>query len=213
VSIIDEKTRRFAANSIFPTFFYTAFGLVLAQVGAAQMHGSWRLHAFLAVPGLVLSGLALFRARLHWPAASADMPALRAPALGWYLLLLVAGACTGALVSAGSVMLLGVVAVLTYLLPWMKIPVCRGQFVMASVAVLAGAVAWVVINGRPAQSLYLMTAAWVLYFPPMFMHFLVLVSLDRGYRTHEPRLKGKSGLDEHVRNLAVEPRADIAADS
>jgi hypothetical protein len=108
--------------------------------------------------------------------------------MGWYLLLLVAGACTGALVSVGSVMLLGVVAALTYLLPWMKIPVCRGRFVMSSVAILAGAVAWIVIYGRPAQSLYFMMAAWMLYFLPMFMHLLVLVSLDRGYRTHEHHL-------------------------
>lgn len=188
MSIIDEKTKRYAANSIYPSLFYAALGLVLAQVGAAQMHGSWGLHFFLGVPGLALSGLALFRARLHWPTAGAGTSALRARAMGWYLLLLVAGACTGALVSVGSVMLLGVVAALTYLLPWMKIPVCRGRFVMSSVAILAGAVAWIVIYGRPAQSLYFMMAAWMLYFLPMFMHLLVLVSLDRGYRTHEHHL-------------------------
>jgi hypothetical protein len=198
MSIIDEKTRRYAANSIFPSLFYAALGLVLAQVGAAQMHGSWGLHVFLGVPGLALSGLALFRARLHWSAASAGTPALCTRAFGWYLLLLVGGACTGALVSAGSVLLLGVVAALTYLLPWMKIPVCRSRFVMSSVAILAGAVAWVAIHGGPDQSMYFMMAAWMLYFPPMFMHLLVLVSLDRGYRTDEPRSTGKPEFYEHV---------------
>jgi hypothetical protein len=126
------------------------------------------------------------------------MPALCARALGWYLLLFVAGACTGALVSAGSAGLLGIVAVLTYFLPWMKIPVCRGQFVMSSVAILTGAVAWTVIHGRPAQSMYFMIAAWMLYFPPLFMYLLVLASLDRGYRTHGPRLTDKPELDEHA---------------
>lgn len=29
MSIIDGKTKRFSANSIFPTFFYATFGLVL----------------------------------------------------------------------------------------------------------------------------------------------------------------------------------------
>ena len=198
MSIIDEKSKRFAANSIFPTFFYGAFGLVLAQVGATQMHGSWGLHVFLGLPGLVLSGLTLYRARLHWPAASAGMPALRARALGGYLLLVVVGACMGALVSAGSVMLLGMVASLTYLLPWMKIPVCRGRFIMSSMAILAGAVTWVAIYGRPDQSLYFIMAAWMLYSPALFIHLLVLVSLDRGYCTHEPRLTDKPELDEHV---------------
>ena len=118
--------------------------------------------------------------------------------LGSYLLLLVAGICTGAPVVAGSVMLIGVVPALTYFLPWMKIPVCRGRFVMASVAVLAGAVAWVLIHGGSAQPVYFMIAAWMLYLPPMFMHLLVLVSLDRGYRTNEPGSTGKPERDEQV---------------
>jgi hypothetical protein len=198
MSISDDKTRRFAANSIFPSFFYAALGLVLGQAGASQMHGTWSLHVILGVPGLALSGLVLFRARLHWSAVSAGMPSLRARALGWYLLLFVAGACTGALVCAGSVMLLGMAAASTYLLPWTKIPVCRARFVMSSAAILAGAVTWVVIYSRPAQSLYFMIAAWMLYFAAMVMHLLVLVSLDRGYRTDEPRLTGKPELDEHV---------------
>lgn len=29
MSVIDGKTKRFSANSIFPTFFYATFGLVL----------------------------------------------------------------------------------------------------------------------------------------------------------------------------------------
>jgi hypothetical protein len=198
MSIIDENTRRFAANSLFPSFFYAALGLVLAQMGAAQLHGSWSLHVFLGAPGFVLSGLAIFRARLHWPAAGARMPALRARAPGWYVLLFVVGACIGALVSAGSATLLGLVAALTYLLPWMKIPVCRAQFGLSSTSIVAGAVTWVVIHGRQDQSLYFMLAAWMLYLPPMFMHLLVLVSLDREYRTHDHRPADKPELDEHV---------------
>jgi len=198
MSIIDEQTRRIAANSIFPSFVYAALGLMLGQLGASQINGSWGLHVFLGIPGLGLSGLVLFRARLHWPAGSADITALPARAWGSYLLLLVAGICTGALVVAGSVMLIGVVPALTYFLPWMKIPVCRGRFVMASVAVLAGAVAWVLIHGGSAQPVYFMIAAWMLYLPPMFMHLLVLVSLDRGYRTNEPGSTGKPERDEHV---------------
>lgn len=106
MSIIDEKTRRFAANSIFPSFFCTVLGLVLSQAGAVQLHGSWGLHAFLGMPGLTLSGLLLFRARVHWTAADAGRPSRNTHVLGWYLLLLATGICIGILFSAGSVALL-----------------------------------------------------------------------------------------------------------
>lgn len=178
--IIGEKTRRFAVNSMFPSFFHALLGLVLAQVGAAQMHGAWGLRVFLGVPGVVLSELVLFRARLHWQVISAGMSSLRPRDLRWYVLLLGAGASVGILVSAGSVMLVGMAAAFTYLLPWTKIPVCRDRFAVSSLVMLAGAIAWVVIGGGPAQSLYFVIAAWILYVPPMCMHLLVLVSFDRG---------------------------------
>jgi hypothetical protein len=83
MTIGNERDKRFLANSIFPSFFYAALALVLGQVGAAQMHGSWSLRVFLGAPGLALSGLALFRARLHWPAANAVIRRLaRAPWAG-----------------------------------------------------------------------------------------------------------------------------------
>jgi len=196
--ILDEKSRRFAANGLFPTFFYAALGLALAQVGAAQMHGSWGFRIFLGIPGITLLGLALFRARLHWSAVTAGMPSLRPRALGWYLLLLATGAFVGVLASAGSVLLLGMVAALTYLLPWTKIPVCRAQFVLSSLTILAGAVAWIVLYGRPTHSLYFMLAAWMLHVVSMFMHILVIMSLDRGYCIFEPRLTDKPDIDVRV---------------
>ena len=191
----NENTKRFAANSLFPSFLYAALGLVLSQAGAVQVHGSWGLHVFLGLPGLTLSGLALFRARLHWPAAGAAMSPLRARVLGCYLLLLAAGACIGVLVSIGSVLLLGITAALTYLVPWTKIPACRAGFVVSSVVTLAGAIACAVIYGKPVHPLYLMAFVWMLYVPPMLMQFVVMASLDRGYRIHGPRVTNKTNLD------------------
>jgi len=182
MSISDEKSKRFVANSIFPSIFYAALGLVLAQVGTMRMHGTWGLHVFLGAPGFILIGLALFRARLHWPAAMAYVPSHLPRALGWYLLLAAVGASIGVVVSRGSVVLLGVMPALTYLFPWMRIPVCRARFVVSALVMLAGAIAWVVTEGGSDQSLYFMIAAWLLYFPSMIMHFLVLVVLERGYR-------------------------------
>jgi hypothetical protein len=183
VPIIDVKTRRFAANSMFPSFFYAVLGLMLGQVGAAQMHGGWGLRVFLGVPGLVLAGLVLFRVRLHWPAVDADVPIGRARALGCCLLLLAAGVCFGALIGAGSVLLVGVGSAFTYFLPWIKIPLCRARFVMSAAAMFAGAVAFVVIQRSQVQAMYFMIAAWLLYFPAVCMHLVVLVSLDRSCPT------------------------------
>lgn len=182
MTFIGDKTRRFAANSLFPSLFYAALGLVLVQVGVARLHGSWGLHIFLGAPALALSGLVLCRMRLHWGAGSTGMLPYRPRAMGWYLLLLAAGVVMGEMVSAGSLLLLGVVAAFTYLLPWTKIPVCRGRAVASSLAMLAGAVFWVVIPGRQVQPVYFIRAAWMLYLPIMFLHILILVSLDRAYR-------------------------------
>lgn len=181
MTIGNEKDKRFLANSIFPSFFHAALALVLSQLGLAQMHGFWGLRVFLGAMGLALSGLALFRARLHWPVIESAMPLPRARALGPYLVLLALGVSIGILVSEGSVLLLGTVAALTYLLPWIRIPVCRERFVVSSLVMLAGAIAWGVIRGRP-DPLYFMVAAWILCIAPMCMHILILVSLDRGYR-------------------------------
>jgi hypothetical protein len=193
----NEKDKRFLANSIFPSFFYVTLALVLGQVGAAQMHCSWGLRVFLGALGVALAGLALFRARLHWPAVNAAMPSPRARALGWYPALLAVGVGVGMLVSAGSVLLLGTAAGLTYLLPWIRIPVCRDRFVVSSLVMLAGATAWGVTQARP-DPLYFMVAAWILSIAPMCMHCLILLSLDRGYRVQEPCVTARPGLNAHV---------------
>lgn len=77
MSVIAENTKQFAANSLFPSFSYCLIGFVLVQAGAGQMHGFWTVHLFLSVAGLVLAGLTIFRARLHWSLASAAKPPLR----------------------------------------------------------------------------------------------------------------------------------------
>lgn len=162
-----------------------------------QTQGSWGLRVFLGAPGLVLSGLALFRARLHWTAVNAAIPPSSARALGWYVALFAAGVAIGVLVFEGSIVLLGTVAAMTYLLPWSRIPVCRNRFVVSSLVMLAGAIAWGVTRGR-WETMYYMVAAWTLCVPPMCMHFLILASLDRGYRVQEPRVTAKSSLNVHV---------------
>jgi hypothetical protein len=190
--IIDEKTRRIAANSIFPSLFLGAFGLVLTQAWAAQMSGSWQLHAILGIPGIALLGLTFYRARLHWAAGIAEMPertgGRRLPVstrdFVWYFLLFGTGIVIA--LSAASAFLLGIVASLMYLVPWAKIPVCRTRFIASSIIMLAGAVAWLALYGKPAHPLHYVVAAWMVLIPPMMMQFFVLVSLPEGYRMREP---------------------------
>jgi hypothetical protein len=197
MKIGNEKDKRFLANSIFPSFFYATLALVLGQIGAAQMHGAWGFRVVLGALGVVLPGLALFRARLHWPAANAAMPMSRAQALGWYLVLLALGVSIGVLFSEGSAVLLGTVAALSYLLPWARIPVCRDRFVVSSLVMLAGAFAWSVTRSRP-DPLYCMIATWLLCITPVCMHVLILLSLDRGFRIQASRVTAKSGVDARV---------------
>lgn len=187
---VDEKTRRFATTSLFPSLFLSAFGVALVQAWAVQMGGSWRLHAILGIPGLALSGLALYRARLHWSAGIPHVTqrmegrrlALEVHDLVWYMLLFGAGIL--ACLSASIPVSLGVVALLMYLVPWAKIPVCRSRFVAASIVILAGAVAGLALGGKPVQPLHYAAAAWMVTFPSMMMLSWVLLVLPDGYRMH-----------------------------
>lgn len=182
--MIDEKTRRFAANSIFPSFFLAAFGFVLGQVWAAQVSGSWWLHAVLGIPGMTASGLAFYRARLHWSAGIARSGDRRlrfnAQDFAWYVVLFSAGIIVA--LCSGSVFLLGIVAALMYLVPWEKIRVCRTRFSVSSFIALAGAIAWLARNGQSMRSLHYVVAAWLVLIPPMVMLFVVILSLPDQYR-------------------------------
>jgi hypothetical protein len=183
MSTMDEKLKQFAANSIFPSFFFALFGLVLTQVGAQQVKASLALHVYLGMPGLALSALVLYRARLHYPTSLVNMLSLRPHVFGWHsLLLMIGGALIGQLASTGSALLVGMVALLAYLLSWKRIAACRVQFFGASVLLLAGAIGGLLLAGRSIPSLYFMIVGWILCVSAMSMYLFVLATLDRSYR-------------------------------
>lgn len=191
MSIIDEKSRLFAANGIFPSVFLSALGFVLAQIWLMQMRGSWQLHILLGVPGLCLLGLGLYRARLHWLAGQvgkSGRPAFRTRDALMYALIFGTGTCIGYLVSAGSLLLLGIAGLLMYCVPWAKVPVCRDRFMMSSVVMLGGALIWLAFHSRPLHPLHYVVAAWAVTGPPAMMLVLVLASLGHGYRVVPDRL-------------------------
>ncbi|MCS0658330.1 hypothetical protein [Massilia terrae] len=188
--MFDDKTRRFAASSIFPSLFFAGFGVVLGQRWAMQAGGSWKLHLLLGLPGLVLTGLAMYRASLHWTAGHAAnrariaRPRWQAHALdaASYLALLGLGMMTARLGSSGSVLSLGLLAILVYLIPWARVPACRAHFMMSSIVTLAGAAGWLILLGRPVNLLQFVVSAWIFSAPPIMTLLVVLASLDREYR-------------------------------
>lgn len=95
-------------------------------------------------------------------------------------------------------MLLEVVAGLTYLMPWTKIPVCRAHFILSSLVMFLCAIAGIAIGARHAHPVYLIIAGWLFYLPGMLMHIFVIASLDRGYRIHGPGFINKPDLDGHM---------------
>lgn len=202
MSIIDERTQRIAANSIFPSFFLGWFCVGLTQAWAAQIGGSWHLHTVLGIPGVALSGLAFYRARLHWAASIADLPRLTEGRrllvsrrdFAWYLLLFGTGIAIA--IFAGSILLLGIVASLTYLVPWAKIPVCRIHFTPSAMIMLAGASVWFALHGKLAHPLQYACAAWIVLIPAMLMMFLVIASLPASYRMRESVLFNRMAYSE-----------------
>lgn len=195
MSIIKERSKRFAANSIFPSFFLGWFGLGLAQAWAAQMGGSWRVHAVLGIPGIVLSAVAFYRARLHGLAGVADLT-FGIRDFAWYALLFGTGIVIA--LSTGSALLLGIAAALTYMVPWAKIPVCRTRFIASAITVLAGAMVWLSLYGKPAYPLHYALAAWIVLIPPMMMLLFVIVSLPAGYRMRESTQVKRPESDTHL---------------
>jgi hypothetical protein len=194
MSAISERIRWFAANGLFPSLFLGVFGVFLAHVWGVRMGGSWQLHALLGIPGSALSVLVLYRARLHWSVGTVGMVegtserrrSFHTAAFPWYLLLFAAGVLVA--LSTISAVLLGLAALLTYAVPWAKIPVCRSRFIVSSIVMLAGAIGSLAVYGKPVHPLHYLIAAWVVSFMSMIMLVAVLFSLPYGYRVREPAL-------------------------
>jgi uncharacterized membrane protein len=97
--------------------------------------------------------------------------------------------------SASSVVLLSIVASLSYLVPWARIPVCRNRFVASSSVTLAGAIACLVFYGKSVAPLHYLVAAWMFTVASMMMTFLVVASLPYGYRVRESAQATDASLD------------------
>ncbi|EEF24511.1 conserved hypothetical protein [Ricinus communis] len=184
----NEKAKRAAASSIFPSLFFAAIGALLAQLWVLQLHGSLSTHLIVAVPGGTLTALALYRARLHWLTGTRGTAAIKARDMVWFVLLAGVGMFGGFVISAGSMLWLALFVGLMYLIPWANIAPCREHSNVSFLTVLLAAVSWLAFHNVPMRPLHYLVVAWMLLVPPTMMLFLVLLTLDRDYRVGEAYL-------------------------
>jgi hypothetical protein len=154
--------RTFATNSLFGTFFLSAFGWGMLQTWAAGVGASGILHALIAVPCLSMIGVVFYRYRRHWPSSqplrkeqrTGSRQLLAYSTLIWCSTLAVAEIGIGAAVSWGSisVILLAVMAVVA--VPWTRIPVCREHFFVATATLGVGAGAGLVLFAKRLYPFY-----------------------------------------------------------
>jgi hypothetical protein len=181
----NEKTKRFAANSLFPTLVLAAVALWLAETWAVKMGAGAQVRLLVGIPGLALVAMAFYRSRLHWRPRESRFNLLSVSSLACYLALAGAGGIAGLAVCTGSILALGLLASMAYLIPWAKIPVCRYGFFLSSGITLLGAIGAMTFYGKPMHPLYFIGAGWALLIPTMTMQFLVLAFLDKSYRLDE----------------------------
>lgn len=160
------RTKTFAINSLFATFFLTAFGWGLLHTWAVQVGARGLFHLFVAVPGLSMCGVVLFRYSRHWPTRQADEKkksrlSLSYRSLIWYFLLAAIGLVMALLMQVGSAFILVCAASGLILVPWFRISVCRNHFFVSVAAIGAGAAIGLTLLGKPMHPLHYPISAWV----------------------------------------------------
>jgi len=156
------RTRTFATNSLFGTFFLSALGWGILQNWAAGIGAGGILHALIALPCLTMIGVVLYRYSRHWPSSQflgktqqASSPQLFVySTLIWCLILAAAGVGIGIVVSWGSFSAASLAAMVVVATPWTRIPACRDNFFVAAAALGAGAAAGLILFGEPIFPFY-----------------------------------------------------------
>ena len=182
MSMPSAKSRTSSTNSLFAAFSLAVIGWGLLHAWGLSVNTGIFFHALAATPGLVLSGLVLYRYRQHWPvnASGIALPHkqdLKLPwdyrAVAFYILLSGVGFCIALCINGGSIFLLSLAAMGMALVPWAKIPACRDHFFFASALVEAGALSGLVVLDRSPYPLHYPMAAWLL----LSIAFIAIISV------------------------------------
>lgn len=185
MSIHGARSRTFATNILFPAISLAVIGWGLLHAWGINVNIGIRFHALAALPGLVLSGVALYRYRQHWPINATDCVGRQKlawdyRAIALYLMLVGTGFSIALLISGGSLFLLAMATMGTIFVPWTRIAVCRDHFFFASALVGAGALLGLVMLGRSVHPLYYpMVASLLLSVACTLVVFVILIHGNR----------------------------------
>lgn len=156
-----------------PTFIGLVFainGWTLIETVLLSRHAGLRAHVTAAVIALYLAATSVRRLKLprQCLAGTAGSSAAQrsgsvAARLGSALLLLVAGALTGAMILAGSGLLLGLAAAALSGAPWSRIAFCRERVVVAGVVTCAGMGLPLLVVQRPVGPIFFLVSGWVFW--------------------------------------------------
>jgi hypothetical protein len=147
MTIRSVKSRTFSTNSLFAAFCLGLIGWGLLHAWGLSVRTGLLFHSLAAIPGLVLSGVVLYRYRQHWPVDAAACAARQKPglkrardyrAVASCLLMAGIGFVIAILISGGSLFALALAAMGMVFVPWTKIAVFRDHFFLASGLVGAG---------------------------------------------------------------------------
>lgn len=177
----DAKARTHFTNCLFVVFLFSVLGWGLLHAWVFNFRLPARLHGVIVIPGLVMSGLAIYRYRLHWPANPAErvnQKQFEWKNATWYLLLCAIGVGFAQVIS-GSVALLAVLGSAMTVIPWAKIPVCRDHFFI-SVALLGSGTLLGLALSRGADFMFYPLAA--LFFWLIASVTMCFVLLSHGNR-------------------------------
>lgn len=161
------KTKTFATNSLFGTFFLSILGWGMLHVWALQIGARGFAHVFIAAPSLALCGILLFRYSHHWPTQQFGQEGksrqfLDYRSLTWYVVLIAAGIAMALLMQECSIFVLVLAGVGLTIVPWVRVSVCRDHFFTSALAIGAGAVIGLILSGKPPHPLHYPPGAWAL---------------------------------------------------
>jgi hypothetical protein len=188
------------ADYSFIILVFSLAGWALLEAWAIIVGASWYAHALNALPGSILTVLALPRASAGAPGkAGGANPASRgfARALLPALFLFVLGAFLGMLFLSGALLLFGLLAACLCLAPWSRLAFARDHVLLCSALTLSGLFLPIALAYQDLNTMLLPLGCWVFW---LCACCALLVRTDKRRRAER---RAKAGRDD----VATQPAA------